>query len=179
MFNISGHSASATCEGIEERFSFAPPSEQIIDCSYYLHREVDQACGPKGYYIGFAYKYCSKLLFDKRLWIDFSSQGYVWLSSAALCLQKKLHTKRCEQTASEDQRLSCNEVEQFAFNSHVKCYTRPDKQRPQVSVCNLPLSDYPILANVIKRSFVKAKVWAQMRGVIKSCSRKELILLTQ
>ena len=157
------------CAGINEELPFPSPSKEIINCDYYLKRELAQSCGPKSYYIGFGYQYCHTFMFQKRRYYDFTSKGQLWLTQVGLCLQKTLHQNSCKRASKGLSLLSCKAVENFAMGSHLGCYLRPDKSRPQVSICNISYSDTLLLAGIIKSTFVNPKVLEQMIGVMKGC----------
>jgi len=171
-FTTPALSSDNLCLNSDEGFKFDPLTIDNVDCSYYLHREIDQTCGPSGYYVDFGYKFCSKFMFAKRHWLDFSPKAYTWLTNVGLCLQKQLHQERCESLAADKESLSCKAVESYAMKSHPECYLMPDINRPHISICNLAPTDYLVLTKVIKKTFLKKSIWSQMRLTIKGCGAR-------
>lgn len=87
-------------------------SEYLGSCEYYLCREKEHACGEKGYYVGFAYKYCQKT--QEKLLSKLSSHGQIWSRNVALCLEKSV-----ERIPYDD---NCKDVKITAIKEHDECY---------------------------------------------------------
>lgn len=78
----------------------------------------------------FGDRYCNIFLHDQHKYKDIA-----WQKAVRKCLQQQLYNY-FSSTA-----VNCTGVENFAINSHVKCYEEPDSQSKAVTYCNLPVSD--------------------------------------
>ncbi|MBP9680935.1 MAG: hypothetical protein KBD76_05995 [Bacteriovorax sp.] len=81
-------------------------------CEYYLCREKEHACGKKGYYRGFAYKYCKKS--QEKLAPKLSAKGRRWSRRVMLCLEQSV-----EKIPYDD---NCKDVKITAIKEHDECY---------------------------------------------------------
>lgn len=109
-------------------------------------------------------------MFDKRTGrMDFSPQGYRWMASVGLCLQKALHQERCRRINANVKGLSCENVEEFAMSTHPECYLNPNPMDPNLGVCSLSIKDLAMVMKVIHTSLGRRAVWKQLKGVLKSC----------
>jgi hypothetical protein len=137
-------------------------------CSVYstcFEKHCNCAGSEDEYLISFGMNYCNAFLSEH----EFSSTGKLWRDSALRCLQESLvpiipldESKTCD----------CAKVKEFAYSSHVGCYTQPS-----ASVCDLPLSDIGLIAKTIifDSAFIGVMKdhkdgYAQVKGTLEICS---------
>jgi hypothetical protein len=102
-------------------------------CQFYACREAGHTCGPSGYYLGFAEKYCVRFL--QALRPRMSPAGQRFLDVARDCLMRYVDT----QLPAND---VCDDVKARAFQSHVACYH-------DNGFCQLSLEDRWLLINTV------------------------------
>jgi hypothetical protein len=102
-------------------------------CQFYACREHEGACGPRGYYLGFAVKYCERFL--ATLAPRMSPAGRRFLGEARDCLMRYVD----ENIATD---AVCSDVKRRALDSHVACYH-------DNGFCQLPLRDKLLLINAV------------------------------
>lgn len=102
-------------------------------CQFYACREAEQACGPSGYYVAYAEKYCVRFLQSLRP--RMSPAGQRFLDVARDCLMRYVD----DELAPDD---ACDDVRARAFHSHVACYH-------DNGFCELPLTDQWLLINTV------------------------------
>jgi hypothetical protein len=102
-------------------------------CQFYNCREAEHACGPSGYYQGYAEKYCVRFLQSLRP--RMSPAGQRFLDVARDCLMRYVDTELPPDDA-------CDDVKTRAFQSHVACYH-------DNGFCELSLSDRWLLINTV------------------------------
>jgi len=104
------------------------------DCTWYSRcLAVQYQCdGQAGYALGYGEKFCK--IYEQKLQ-DFSADGQIWVGAVRKCLQVQLAPvlRFCSQPA-----YTCDQVKQFAFSTHAKCYLDPYQG---LSVCNLTCYD--------------------------------------
>lgn len=126
---------------------------QVGSCSYYLCKENELNCGPKGYLVNYGYRYCNK--FYQELESKLTASGSQWIQEAAVCLQEKIeHTT----TAS----TSCLNVKKIAYASHSDCYS-------QASFCELPIEDKFKIIKFLKYEAFKYQTQKEGLQVLFSC----------
>ena len=128
------------------------------NCSFYSACvEPNIPCDEDGYALGFGEKYCTGF---KNA--SFSPKGDAWMVSVMYCLQKALVPYTMPAHAS----TSCADLQDFAFNSHPACYTKPGN-----SICFLPPSDVLTVMEVVGlNELFSARTMKQMAGVVRTCS---------
>lgn len=102
-------------------------------CQYYACREASGHCGPSGYYVGYAEKYCTRFL--QALRPRMSPAGQRFLDAGRDCLMRYVE----DELPPDD---ACDDVKRRAFDSHVACYH-------DNGFCDLPLSDRLLLINAV------------------------------
>lgn len=102
-------------------------------CQFYACREAEHACGPSGYYVAYAEKYCVRFLQSLRP--RMSPAGQRFLDVARDCLMRYVD----DELAADD---ACDDVRARAFHSHVACYH-------DNGFCELPLTDQWLLINTV------------------------------
>lgn len=127
-------------------------SQYIGTCSFYLCREKQHACGNKGYYLGFAYKYCRKaeLELNKKL----SSEGLNWSKQVAVCLQNSV-----DKIPDDD---NCTDVSQMAIKEHAECYV-------DTGFCELKGSDKRKVLWLVKAEARHPKILKQGLSILNEC----------
>jgi hypothetical protein len=101
-------------------------------CSFYTEFEKLIPCGNNGYTLNFASHYCQVYLDAID---EFSDKA--WQDATRRCLQMKLYEYAVKQ---QDYPL-CKNLEEFGFDSHPKCYEKPDETRPQITFCKISFLD--------------------------------------
>jgi hypothetical protein len=124
---------SAKCE---------PFSPINASCNYYSECLEDRVrCSDEGYALGYGYKYCQRFLsigtVNSFEGLQLSPAGLKWRTRTLKCLQDQLISK-------ETELVTCNSIRDFAFASHIGCYTDPAS-----SICDLPLSDEIAIGRVV------------------------------
>jgi hypothetical protein len=104
-------------------------------CQFYACREESKrdGCGPRGYYLGYAEKYCVRFL--QTLRPRMSPAGQRFLDVARDCLMRFVDEELAPQ-------LVCDQVLAQALASHVACYR-------DNGFCALPLADKWMLLNTV------------------------------
>lgn len=97
-------------------------------CRYYACREAARtdSCGPGGYYLGYALKYCQRL--SGRVAAKMSPQGKRWLDEVRRCLPEHM-----EEHVSDE--ATCRDVSDHGISSHRDCFL-------EAGVCDLPMGDW-------------------------------------
>lgn len=127
-------------------------------CEMYKCEEGLRGCGDKGYLLSFGHKYCQLFLDSDTS--KYGPLGQLWLVNVRYCLQEELEEMPRD--------LSCRELQQNGFESHVPCYV-------QTGFCSLPLQDKVNIFIDIRRSLLKPQVILSGLEVMKECmSMKEL-----
>jgi len=133
-------------------------------CTFYDQcMEAVHPCGNKGYALDYGLYFCNQ--FKSRLGnmpaFPFSCSGNskleAWQWATSSCLQKEM----VKILPGDD--LSCDQLQDKAIESHVKCYT-------ESGFCDLCVVDFPLIATVIglKGMFAKGSLM-QMLDTLKTC----------
>jgi hypothetical protein len=114
------------------------------------------------YFMRYGAKYCSLFLGAAGL----SPTGIQWRDHTLRCLEEKIIPKL---PLEAPETCNCSEMKEFAFRTHVDCYTQPP-----FSICDLPLSDWKKIYSIIsvKDLFDKDGA-AQVLAVLQICVRKQ------
>lgn len=121
------------------------------DCSWYrncLAQRYDcknSEGGEHEYALTFGEKYCNRY---NEKYSYFSSYGQKWIDSVRKCLQEKLVLKI---RPYDD--YNCSEIKDYAFESHIDCYTSPPGHE---GFCSLPWKDYLKVLWTIYPAFFKS-----------------------
>ncbi len=121
-------------------------------CDYYHCRESLNSCGEKGYYAGFASKYCRES--QNELSQKVTDAGKVWIKKVTLCLKQNMEKIPVLET--------CKEVFNKAVDDHSVCYT-------QSGFCSLPFKDKVQIIDMLKKEFVHRKIILEGLQVIDEC----------
>jgi hypothetical protein len=128
-------------------------------CEWYAQSvESVYQCGPKGYPLNYAKKYCERIGAIESL----SAEGRAWYHATRECLQQALVP------VLADPLKDCNELRHYAFRTHLECYTR----NGVVSVCDLPSSDVAQVARALDfQTLISRKSLGLMLGIARECRR--------
>jgi hypothetical protein len=121
-------------------------------CNAYLCMEGMNHCGNKGYYLGYAYKYCDRF---SRHMDKFSIAGQQWLLDTKVCLQK---SSLDYATAG----YSCKTIKKEGFKKHVPCYL-------DSGFCEMPFRDKFAVMRVIYDSLLSPNTLLPGFKVMKAC----------
>ncbi|KAH7694639.1 Protein W01A8.8, partial [Aphelenchoides avenae] len=103
---------------ITANFFLLPCGAQSCDgCNAYECVEGQKQCGPEGYPLGYGLKYCNRF-FEPDVYDRYDEAGKKFIGCTKDCLIRKLQ-ENVKQEPSE----TCDALADFAFNSHVDCYT--------------------------------------------------------
>ncbi|MCF6230869.1 MAG: DUF4157 domain-containing protein [Gammaproteobacteria bacterium] len=107
----------------------------LSSCEFYRCREANNecACGSRGYYMGYGFKYCNR--FNRHTRSRLSRAGQRWLDKTTRCLQAYIDN-------SIPWNTPCDAVKNRAFSSHPSCYVRS-------GICFLPISDWNVILSTI------------------------------
>lgn len=128
-------------------------------CEWYADAvESVYQCGPKGYPINYAKKYCERIGAIPTL----SPAGRAWYHATRECLQQALVPLLQERLPG------CRELSRYAYRTHLGCYTR----NGGVSVCDLPRSDVARIAGVLDlTTLASRKSLNLMLGIARECRK--------
>jgi hypothetical protein len=117
-----------------------------------------------GYFIRYGKKYCDRFLGST----GWSAKGNSWRDKTLFCLQQRIAPKL---SIVANPTCDCKTMKQFAFQTHVECYTQPG-----ASVCQLELSDYKKIYDIIDVTddlFRDPYGRKQMRDVLSICKKDQ------
>jgi hypothetical protein len=148
-------------------------SAPVGNCSFYTTCvEAVLPCGPNGYAIGYGGRFCQ--MFTDTL-ASYSTRGQTWVTNVRMCLQRALVSEVA--TVMNGTSLSCTEIQDYAFTSHVACYTDPLANGDiSLSVCTLPITDWITLLWTIRSSIVQEfrRTIDQAIGALRVCGTQWL-----
>lgn len=123
-------------------------------CEYYECREASAQCGPDGYLLNFAYRYCERyrLVSEPQA----SAAGQAWLKRVRRCLITSLD--------AANQGDSCEDISTDGFGSHSECYAA-------TGFCDLPITDWALVMNTIDPQDLQIK---EMMATSHSCVKEWL-----
>ena len=108
------------------------------------------------YAIKYAEKFCR--LYENRSSL-FSPEGRKWVDAVRKCLQVSLVP-----ILRPWYKFSCEDIRQWAFDSHTPCYLDPDEGAP--SICDLDCQDFFKIFWTIKGSFIQLDTfWETLKGM--------------
>ncbi|XP_071177275.1 uncharacterized protein [Mytilus edulis] len=143
------------------------------DCWWYeecLERKYKCKGTEDDYALEFATKICN--LYNEYFSF-FSSRGQIWINSVRKCLQVSL-VPIIRPWCSK----SCKEIKQIAFDSHIPCYVRPNRQDLSISYCNLNFKDRARVFWTVKSGLVmKGAVIETLNGVMMTMTKCTVQLL--
>ncbi|KAI8074074.1 hypothetical protein BC940DRAFT_289925 [Gongronella butleri] len=116
----------------------APPDKS---CAFYTDcLEPNYHCGPKGYPLGFGYKFCTAF---QNASASFSAKGQQFLWETMHCLEQDLVAPFINNaTALAEGQQACADIESYAFSTHPHCYINS-------GFCSLSIDDKLALIKVI------------------------------
>jgi hypothetical protein len=127
------------------------------NCSFYSACvERATSCGEDGYALGYGEKYCTAFKNISGL----SAKGIAWRDSVMHCLHEELVPY-----ARAANRASCDTIVDVAFDSHPRCYTKPDN-----SICFLSPSDtFKVIGTIGGKSLLEARSIKQIQTTVGLC----------
>ncbi len=139
-----------------------------VSCDFYEKCvESKFACGASGYAIGYGKKYCQEFIKLNTVNSNYgllSGQGLSWRNSTLMCLQKELGQFLFTSNSS----ISCSGISNYAFDSHVNCYTLPN-----YSICDLPVSDWKIISSIPSgQDLLSIQSAKQIGKILLTCGKK-------
>jgi hypothetical protein len=135
----------------------ATPSCNVYEQCFAKYCPCDN--DPNEYFLSYGQKYCQRFLDNA----NFSDAGKAWRDKTLVCLQESIVPKL---DISEQPVCNCGGMKNFAFQSHVSCYTSP-----QHSICDLPVADIKEIGAIIDiKDAFSSDGWKQMKEVVKVCS---------
>lgn len=133
--------------------------KQLADegnCSFYTELEKTKKCGANGYLIQYGYMYCNKFGEYYKL---FNKDGQKWVNSVRKCLMNKLYAKSS---------LNCNQLKNYAFDTHVTCYLNPGYSSK--GICDIWLSNAAALWKVYNlKDFLSPSAMKQVLSTAYNC----------
>ena len=130
-------------------------------CDFYIScLENSKNCGPDGYAQSYGNFYCKR--FNALDSNDLTSQGIRWRNATLMCLQRMLVP-----IVTGEENKTCEQIIDFAFDSHPACYTIPGD-----SICDLPVSDIYTAFDTVKLvdSIFSSRGLKQFYAVAKKCA---------
>jgi hypothetical protein len=139
------------------RLSFAEHcTPRVQSCGYYLCEEKNHHCGPKGYPLGFGFRFCQVFLNTEK---SYSPEAQTWLRKVRVCLMKKF------QEANAYEERTCREIKTISFRSHVGCYV-------STGYCHLKANDKFQIFWALRTSLIYPEVFHDAYAVTQVCSSR-------
>jgi hypothetical protein len=129
----------------------------VDSCGFYLCKEQTHNCGPKGYPIGFGFKFCQIYLHSEK---NYSPAAHAWLRRVRVCLMEEF-----AKTDAENPGRTCGEIKSEGFGSHVGCYVK-------TGFCELSGVDYLQIFWAMRSSMIHAEIYEDAYGVAKVCAQR-------
>lgn len=129
----------------------------VDSCGFYLCQEKIHNCGPKGYPVGFGFKFC-QIYLDREN--HYSPAAHAWLRRVRVCLMEEF-----AKTDLEHPGRTCSAVKSDGFGSHAGCYVK-------TGFCELSGVDYIQIFWAMKSSVIHAEIFKDARSVAKACAQR-------
>ena len=135
-----------------------PVNRSQLSCDIYDQLNRHSNCdGQDNYLLSYGRKYCYRFLSAT----DWTPRGSEWRNETLACLQNAL-IKNLAKTGAD---CDCKCLKDFAFKTHVRCYTQQ-----AASVCRLPISDLLTIYRIIDAvDLVGPAGLRQILGIIRIC----------
>lgn len=130
----------------------------FTSCDFYPEAETSMRCHNRGskYLLDYGYYYCQKFKEKSSSW---SETAEIWANSTGQCLQEMLFDNR------ENRLSNCEQLEEFAFDSHPICYK-------QYGFCNLQLNDkFKIFSTIRAIDLISRKSLSQSLNLLLACGK--------
>lgn len=138
-------------------FSFADPCiPKVGSCGFYACEEKRHHCGPRGYPLGYGFKFCQVFLNTER---EYSLPAKSWLRRVRVCLMESF--KR----VNGDTHKTCRKVKNDSFRSHIGCYKR-------TGFCDLRSSDRLQIIWALRNSVIYPEAIRDGLAVMETCALK-------
>jgi hypothetical protein len=121
------------------------------DCEYYSCISQEKSCSSDSYPLAFGRRFC--LRYGANI-SKFSENGKSWIENVRQCLIREMETFESD--------LSCSELQNKAFKSHIPCYVKS-------GFCELSLSDKRKIMQTLWPSLGNPQVISDGMAVLKSC----------
>lgn len=129
------------------------------DCSFYRScLETAHPCGEDGYPLAFGERLCNAFIAKRAI---FTPAGQVWLHGVRKCLQDEL-------VPELGRTQSCSDLEDRAFDSHLRCYTSPAH-----SLCDLGHEDVLALTEILNKDILDPHAIKQVGALVSACLEKK------
>lgn len=136
--------------------TITPSCDVYASCfSYYC-----RCSGDDEYFISYGKQYC-----EKFLGTQVTGAAKIWRDRTLKCLQERIvpHLPRTNKDP-----CNCRAMRDYAFKSHVECYTQPD-----ASICDLAYKDLLDVGFTVKLSdMVNTSGRETICGIARSCARQ-------
>jgi len=130
----------------------------VNSCGFYLCQEKHHQCGPKGYPIGFGFKFCQIYLNGEK---SYSPKAHEWLRKVRICLMEKFNETEKETNGVR----TCGAIKSDSFHSHVGCYVK-------TGFCELSLKDKAQIFWAMRSSLIHTEIYQDAIGVSKACDQR-------
>ncbi|WP_413288519.1 hypothetical protein [Bdellovibrio sp. HCB337] len=128
----------------------------VNSCAFYVCQEKQQPCGPRGYPLGFGFKFCQIFLDTEQ---TYSVDAHAWLRRVRVCLMDSMNE------LSENGPRSCKQIKDEGFRSHLGCYV-------DTGFCELSFADQWVISWSMRTSFVHPEVIRDGVAVMQACSSR-------
>jgi hypothetical protein len=129
---------------------------RVDSCGFYLCQEKNHLCGPKGYPLGFGFKFCQVYLQTQQ---NYSPAAHAWLQRVRVCLMNEFTKEEAENPSR-----TCREIKSQSFHSHVGCYVR-------TGFCELTGMDHLRIFWAMRSSFHHLEILRDAQGIAKGCAK--------
>lgn len=159
IFIVAGTALSTMAtESIAQCANSVASSCKVYDSCFAKYCPCDGS--PDEYFISYGKKYCSAFLANAK----FSNAGEKWRDSTLRCLQEKVVPRL---DLSDEPKCDCAKMKEFAFESHVECYTSSG-----ASICDLGSGDLAEIAKTVDaKDLLDHEGWRQMLQVAGRCAK--------
>lgn len=127
----------------------------VESCSYYLCAEQRHTCGPRGYALGFGFRFCRVFLESQE---SYSPQAHQWLKDVRVCLMNALENTTSEKT--------CGDIRRKAFHQHIDCYM-------STGFCDIQNQEKLRIVWGLRQSFLQKSVIQDAYAVAKLCAARK------
>ena len=121
------------------------------DCEYYLCIAREKSCNDSSYPVKFGHRFCMR--YQERM-NTFSLEGWKWVEDVRRCLIRDMN--------NFEENLSCSELKQRAFQSHVPCYL-------ESGFCSLSVRDKRAVIQAIWPATRNSEIFSAGTEILKRC----------
>lgn len=135
----------------------------VDSCGFYACQEKRFNCGPRGYPLGFGFKFCQIFLNTED---SYSPEAHAWLRRVRVCLMEAF--VEANDHAEEGTVRTCKVIKTDGFDSHLGCYVK-------TGFCDLSTWDQFKISWQMRNSFIHPEVVADGLSVLKACASLKTI----